>query len=69
MNLKISNNMNPQKHINENEQIEKAEYDRDIRIAEQKRFDASFGRTISDLEPREARLADMAIYKLGNLEY
>jgi hypothetical protein len=52
------------------ERLELAEQDHFMRIAEQKRFEASFGRTqVIGLEPREARLADIEIYKQGNLEY
>lgn len=53
--------MNPEKHINDNEQIEKAEYDRDIKIAEQKRFEQSLGFQQRTLNRREAVLEDLII--------
>jgi hypothetical protein len=62
--------MKIKEQFNENEALENAEYDRDIRIAEQKRFDKSLtSRFTLDPEPREARLQDMHIYQLGQLEY
>lgn len=53
----------------ENEQLELAEQDYLIKKAEQKRFESSFQRHYAPLEPREARMQDMEIYKLGRLEF
>lgn len=49
--------------------LEQAEQDRDIRIAEQKRFDNRFNTFFSDLDPREGIFQDMQIYQQGKLEY
>lgn len=62
--------MNPEKgNYNENEALEKAEYDRDIRIAEQRRFENSLRGHYIPLDGREARLADIEIYRQGRLEF
>ena len=52
------------------ERLEALEKDRDFKILEQKHFEQKLGGSpIMDLEPREARLQDIEIYKQGNLEY
>jgi len=52
------------------ERMEANEYDREIKILEQKRFEQMLGgNTHVDLSFREAVLADIEIYKQGRLEY
>src|ERR1017187_9088261 len=70
--INMSYKMNPQKNINENEELEMHEMQRDIKIAEDKRFfTKTFGFTgaLKNLGTLSAIHQDREIYRQGNLEY